>query len=712
MTKLELLKMVSQEEIIKKFLPDFNPTSTKNYKSPFSDKDDKPSLSFFRSGNDWKFKSHNTGHHGDVFQFVADIKGLDCKTEMQAVIDVIAKEFSLNGFAATADKKKNIKISFEKAPSVEMLKYFEQFKIDLETLIRFDVKQVKYHEFVSSNNKLCKFDYRKLKQLAICYTVNERIKIYFPHIHGVQQKQFGFKNQTAADIFGKEVIAKTSTSPISRLFIAAGEKDCLALNANGFPAVSFQSENTLPTVEQVKFLQLITQNIFIVYDNDDAGKNASTKICNKYNFKSLSLPKDIKDVADFFSKNSKEDFEKIITENSANIPPSAPTSQLSVSSEEEPAWTIFHSAEKYLSKNYDLRFNEIKLEIEARPKNSNNDFASLNENSLFVEMNKAGIKIGMDKLIAILKSDYVKAFNPFIDYFKNLPAWDGVTDHISKLCSYVQAVDDENFSLQFTKWMMRAVKCATVKGYYNKQAFILIHNKQNSGKTSFCRFICPPALTEYFAENLSDDKDSRIAIAKNFLINLDELSSLAKHEINSLKALFSKDIINERLPYDRKTTIIHRVASFLGSTNMVEFLTDETGSVRWLCFEIKSIDWRYSKNININQCWAQAVGMIKEGLPCEMDREEIEANESRNKKFQQLSTEAEIIPKFFNPAEENDQGSVFFTATEILLYISSMAPGVKLNKIMVGRAMPLCGFKRIKDSKNDRYGYWVTKAQQ
>ncbi|MGV3464146.1 MAG: VapE domain-containing protein [Heyndrickxia sp.] len=65
-------------------------------------------------------------------------------------------------------------------------------------------------------------------------------------------------------------------------------------------------------------------------------------------------------------------------------------------------------------------------------------------------------------------------------------------------------------------------------------------------------------------------------------MNLDELSSLAKHEINSLKPLFSKDVINERLPYERKNSIIHRTASFIGSTNMAEFLTGETGSVHWL----------------------------------------------------------------------------------------------------------------------------------
>ena len=96
------------------------------------------------------------------------------------------------------------------------------------------------------------------------------------------------------------------------------------------------------------------------------------------------------------------------------------------------------------------------------------------------------------------------------------------------------------------------------------------------------------------------DKDARILLCKNFLINLDELSSLAKKEINTLKSYFSKDQINERLPYDRKNTILPRISSFIGSTNRDTFLDDETGSVRWLCFQITGINWNYRQEINID----------------------------------------------------------------------------------------------------------------
>ena len=331
-------------------------------------------------------------------------------------------------------------------------------------------------------------------------------------------------------------------------------------------------------------------------------------------FSILRLPEKVKDSADFFSKFSAKDFLKKST---IIPPPINPATGTENEDDNGEVWTVFHQAEKYLSKNYVIRFNTIHCSMNAK-EIGDEDFKVLNENNLYVEMNKAGIKISLDKLLSILKSDFVPHYNPFVEYFENLPPWDEQRDYIGELADHVKTEKPKEFKEQFTKWIVRAVKCAIIPGYYNKQAFILVHSAQNSGKSTFCRFLCPPALKDYIAENISDDKDSKIAIAKNFLINLDELSSLAKHEINSLKALFSKDIINERLPYDRKNSIIHRVASFIGSTNMLSFLTDETGSVRWLCFEISKIDWNYKTAIDIDKVWGQAYDLYDAGYDAEL----------------------------------------------------------------------------------------------
>ena len=268
----------------------------------------------------------------------------------------------------------------------------------------------------------------------------------------------------------------------------------------------------------------------------------------------------------------------------------------------------FTRAEDYLSERYQFRYNEVKCTFEYKEHNTKN-FKALNENTIFRELQKSGKQISMTNLIALFKSDFITNYDPLKNYFEKLPAWDG-KDHIKYLASFIEA-KDKSFSLHLKKHLIRTVACALDADYFNKQAFILVHKKQNSGKSTFCRFLCPPNLKEYIAEDITTDKDSRILLAKNLLINLDELAMLSKKDINSLKALLSKQQINERLPYDRKNTILPRRCSFVGSTNETEFLNDETGTVRWLCFEIENIDWDYSKKVEINKVYAQAYHYYK-----------------------------------------------------------------------------------------------------
>ena len=365
---------------------------------------------------------------------------------------------------------------------------------------------------------------------------------------------------------------------------------------------------------------------------------------------------------------------------------------------------IFDITENYLSDRYDFRYNEIALELEFKLKKAT-EFKSINENSLYIELQKKGIKISINNLLAILRSEYVTNFNPIKNYFLELPKWDGQL-HIQKLATYVASFDKKQFEYHFIKWCVRTVKCVFEEDYFNKQALVLVHKGQSSGKSTFCRFMCPPSLSNYIAEDLSNDKDARILLAKNFLINLDELAILSKKEINQLKSYFSKTVINERLPYDRKNSILPRVCSFIGSTNMSTFLNDETGSVRWLCFELTSpINFAYKTEIDINKVWAQAYELSKKNFDAELSFKDVQENEKRNSKYTTLSPEHEIISKYFRiPEIETNQQ--FMTSSDIMHYLSIKYQ--RLNHISIGKAMTSLGYERIKDKERQVYGYMVT----
>lgn len=373
--------------------------------------------------------------------------------------------------------------------------------------------------------------------------------------------------------------------------------------------------------------------------------------------------------------------------------------------------TIYEIVEDYLSKKYDLRYNSISLALEITLKNKN-DWNECNENTLWLELQKQRIKIPINHLLAILKSDFVKKFNPIIDYFNNLPKWNGKIDYIKKFSEYIILDEDEDknqFEYHFKKWCVRVVKCAIENDYFNKQAFILTDDGlgQNIGKTSWCRFLCPEKLSDYIAQDIPDqEKDARLLFAKNFLVNLDELASLSRKEINKLKSYFTLNKINERLPYDRKNSILTRISSFIGSTNMSTFLHDETGSVRWLCFIIKSINWSYKNEFEIDNLWSQAYTLLKHtNFNYDFSNEDMKLNEIRNQKFQISSTEKELIMKYFEVPTDLIN-SEFLTASDIIQIINTKTIGVRLNNVAVGKALKSIGFTRAKHK--GQYGYWVT----
>ena len=365
--------------------------------------------------------------------------------------------------------------------------------------------------------------------------------------------------------------------------------------------------------------------------------------------------------------------------------------------------TIFDRTLKYLNAKYSLRFNTISLEFEIK-RTSDKKWSDLNLNSLFIELAQSGIDIPVNKLEILVRSHLIDQYNPISEYFESLKNWDG-EDHIKKLCSYVKTNDDNAFLYHMEKWFTRAVLCALEKEKINKHCLVLANTIQNSGKSTYLRFFIPRKLMNYLSEDIGLDKDSRIKLCKNLIINLDELSILAKADINSLKAFISKTHINERLPYARKAEYLERICSFVGSTNKTDFLTDESGSVRWIIFEVtEKINFNYSLEIDINKVWSQAYfnAFKRKGFNPELTLADISENERRNERFTQMTLEQEMINKFYEPSDNLEE---FKTATEVMMDLSTQ--GIRLNHLKIGRALSSFKFPRVKHPQRQIYGYLI-----
>lgn len=364
--------------------------------------------------------------------------------------------------------------------------------------------------------------------------------------------------------------------------------------------------------------------------------------------------------------------------------------------------TIFDRIIKYIDSKYLIRFNTISLDYEINIIESDN-WESLNLSSLLIELNRNNIETNYNKLEILIKSNLIERYDPIKEYFQELPKWNTKTDYVAKLASYVQTNDNDAFAYHLKKWFVRAVICAFERDKINKHCLVLANGEQHAGKSTYLQKFIPKKLENYIAEDIGIDKDSRIKMCKCLIINLEELSVIGRTEVNFLKSLISKVFINERLPYERRSENLPRICSFVGSTNMIDFLTDETGSVRWIIFDvIGKIDFNYSKEINMDDVWAQAyyLAYYDKTFDPELTHQDIIENEKRNEKYASLSMEQELVLKFF---EQTDDINYFFTATEV---ISLLIPlGLKLSREKIGRALSGYKYNRIKHPQKQVYGY-------
>ncbi|MDY7394044.1 VapE family protein [Aureibaculum sp. 2210JD6-5] len=687
MNKDNILNQISEKEIFLKFL-NLTEFPTGNISSPFSD-DKKPSFKLYKNNS---FKCHSSGHQGDCFQLVADLNQLDCKTEFNKVCNIIANELQLIQPDTKANKFKYTAKEFEQIHLDYWCK--DSWNVSKKVLEKYGVQALDKFEYWNGK----KNDITKIKLfkgvLGFVYRVNSNVELYIPKQEKAQK--FFLNKLSNTDIFGLEQLPKNP----EYIILCAGKKDCLILNANGFPSVTFRSENHYITTNQIKQLKKLSKTLIISYDNDstkkdNAGKIAQKKYAELYNLLQLDLPNEFNDTADYFSKHSKAEYNAIlqaVLQFKDDVIVKKKPEKIA-----EHNKTIFHIVEDYLYKNYDLRFNTILLDVEMKAKNAK-EWRICNEDSLFIEMQKKGIKIQMAKLISILKSDFVPEYNPITNYFKSLEKWDG-TDHIKNLCKYITTSNPNDFEYHLKKWLARSVKCMLIKGYFNKQAFIITDNGngQNIGKSHFTKWLCPPTLP--VNRSFEDSKkDNILKLATNTFIILDELDGISRKDLNGLKALFSMDEIRVRLPYARREETVQRIANFIGSTNEENFLVDPTGSVRWLVFDVSAIDWDYSKKIDIHKIWSQAFALAKDVYFDEsFTKEDVKNNELRNQAYQVRTAETEIISLLFEvPNELNLDKMEHQTATEILIFIKANSSLNRLSSVGVGRALKLLKFPRVK----------------
>ena len=358
-----------------------------------------------------------------------------------------------------------------------------------------------------------------------------------------------------------------------------------------------------------------------------------------------------------------------------------------------------------------LRHNVITGRVEYRIPDTDNwqPISDRIVNSLWAELS-ATKTVRVQDMYRVIESDFVPEFHPFRFYLEHLPPWNG-EDYILAMSVSVNVKGDVAEQLLFAeylrKWLVGMVAGWVDESVVNNVILVLI-GEQGSYKTTWFNHLLPPALRQYFYTKTNAQRmgrDDLLTLAQYGLVCCEELDTMRPSELNQLKAAVTMPSIDERAAYAHFHEHRKHIASFCGTGNNVQFLSDPTGNRRWLPFEVESITSPREVPFDYEGVYAQAYALYREGFRFWFSREEILRLAVHNRQFETPRLEEELVQLYFRTPGQNEPGE--FVSVAYALQLISANISQKLSTVALGRAFVNQGFQK-KTYRNVR-GYVVIR---
>ena len=378
--------------------------------------------------------------------------------------------------------------------------------------------------------------------------------------------------------------------------------------------------------------------------------------------------------------------------------------------------------ETYLSSYYEFRYNTVLGRTEYRSKEDAH-FSKVGRyeiNTLRRELdNDVGIITSSDNLYSIIESSFSPRVNPIQEYFNGLPLVDVSSSSpfslkaIPDLASCVVVRNSDKWLPYLTKWLVAVVANAMDDRECRNHTCLVLTGEQGKFKTTFLDLLCPPALYgySYTGKIYPQEKDTLTYIGQNLIVNIDDqLKALNKRDENELKNLITCPMVKYRMPYDKYVEEHPHLASFVASVNGNDFLTDPTGSRRFLPFEVLSIDIEKAKRISMDMVYAEAKALLRSGFRYWFDDDEIAELYRESEDFQVQTAEMELLLRCFEKPAEDENYSLM-TTTEILTYLGIYTHQSLVAKRM-GEALKKAGYIKVSKRRNGGIPLYVYKIRK
>ena len=360
---------------------------------------------------------------------------------------------------------------------------------------------------------------------------------------------------------------------------------------------------------------------------------------------------------------------------------------------------MLDALQRFLTIRYDFRYNLLTEQTEYRGKEMPDEeyamVAQRDLNTFCLEARTGGINCWDKDVSRLLHSRKVENYHSFLHYMSHLPQWDGV-DRVTPLA--VRISRKPMWVKGFHRWMLgvaaqwlgQAQDCA------NAVAPMLVSREQGKRKSSFCKILMPKELTPYYIDkfDLTSESGCEQKLSLFGLINMDEFDKYRAGQMPALKNLMQTTTLTFRRAHRPAFSHLPRIASFIGTSNMTDLLTDPTGSRRFLCAEVDDkIDCTPPDHA---QLFAQLKAELAGGERYWFSEEEEKEIQHSNRNFYKMPAEQELFLRCFRMPQEGELSKPY-TTTDLFNYLQKHYPaamrGVTPNRL--GRMMVALGIQRV-----------------
>lgn len=322
--------------------------------------------------------------------------------------------------------------------------------------------------------------------------------------------------------------------------------------------------------------------------------------------------------------------------------------------------------------------------------------------------NRVGIHTSSVPLVssALTSAAADSPYDGVVDWLDGLPQWDRCERIDHWLLQAVGCPDTQYHRAVSTKFLISLVARALRPGCKVDDMLVLVGRQGTLKSTLLCEVVSGPGDWA-FSDCLGDihnPKEYVTSMMGPWLIEVAELASFNKREVEAVKKFLSTSKDRFRMPYARRAIEIPRRGVVAGTSNNSAFLLDATGNRRFWPVDTEEINLGPLRR-DREQLFAEAIYRFKEGATWHLEGSEaLEAMEEQER-HRNYDPWEELIINYVDGAEGVQDLATMtryeVTLTEIIDNVLRLPPGQAHHGVnaRVGTIMRLLGWEKSRISR-------------